>query len=582
MKVVELFAALGVKPDSRSFDQARKQLERFHQRIERDTRGWSQRIGRALVGAQTRMVAGARALGGAARTMGGSLGGLGGVLGVNPAAVAGLVGVGSAAAATRDAFAFDDALTTLDISSQGAMGSLSAVRQQILAISRDTGVAKEELLAGAAAFVALTGDGKGATEGLQTFARVQRATGAAMEDIAASAAALSQQMGIAPAQFEQAFSALVKGGKMGAVELRDLASLMASLGPQFTLFKGSQGISGMAQLAAGLQLTRQGFGSAAEAATGMKALMTALISKSSVLQKVGGIRVFDTDERGEKTARNLVELVEEIGNSKLAKDPALLSKALGSDEALKAFLAITRNRDAFRELSRATLNATDVADDFAKRQSSASARAAKSWNQVKVAVAEAFSPATLENFASGLEVIIERETQFARGLDAMAGRFREAGGGKLMRDTEAQQRDALRLFQEKTGFSSEFISRMTPEEIMAHAGRRGIGKQLLDFDILGNVSRGGTAFGIAEAARRSVEEEESLARLRAGVLDDRFPIPTFRFDQQPSIGDITVNVEATAPAGADASIFASTIGRVVREALHGELRHALASTGGGR
>src|SRR5690606_10300258 len=105
----------------------------------------------------------------------------------------------------------------------GALGNMDRFRERLLAVSSETGVAKEALVEGASSFLALTGDADTTRKSLELFAKVAKASGASMGDISASAAAMNQNLGITGDQFERAFSILIAGGKAGAIELKDVA-----------------------------------------------------------------------------------------------------------------------------------------------------------------------------------------------------------------------------------------------------------------------------------------------------------------------------------------------------------------------
>jgi TP901 family phage tail tape measure protein len=327
MTIAELFAKLGLKPDKRSFDVGSKMLE-----------------------------------------------GIKGQL-------AGIAALSSAITFTKTSLDFSKSLTDLDIASQGAMGSVEEVRKQILAVSDETGIAKEELLSGASAFVALTGDGKAAAASLDTFARVTKATGAEMADVTRAASAMKQNLGIDSKDFERAFSILIQGGKQGAVELKDMAGQLAILAPLANQFAGGGGIEGLAKLGAGFQLAMQGFGTASQAATGMEALMGSIVSNAKRFEK-SGVKVFTKDaQTGRKVLREFDAIINEIGKSKLVNDPTALTAAFGSKEAYAAFLQLTKVDGAWEDLIQKTLKADDVAQDYAKRQASDSAKILKAWNR---------------------------------------------------------------------------------------------------------------------------------------------------------------------------------------------------------
>ncbi len=339
--------------------------------------------------------------GGFGRVIGGGAKGAAKLAGIAGFAGAGAL-VGSEISKTMQ---FEESLTRLGIASRGALGSLNQFRSKVFAVSNETGLAREEVLAGASAYVTLTGDAKGAAASMELFAKIQRGTGASMDDIASSAAAMAQNLKIDPKDFERAFSILIAGGKAGSVELKDMASLMAELAPLAEQFKGGGGTGGLANLGAALQLTRQGFGSASEAATGLQALMGSITKKAD---RFKGVKIFDKDPKtGKKTLRNFQQIIEDIGNSKLAKDPQALTKALGSKEAYSAFVQLTKVKGAWTDLAHSTENATDVSRDYEAYQNSAAGRMQKLWNGVKNQIAAALTPERIEAFIQGISKTIE-------------------------------------------------------------------------------------------------------------------------------------------------------------------------------
>ncbi len=408
MKVADLFAELGIKPDEKSIKAAQAKIDQFARKVEHrfaETEGkLRSSMNIAKFGPKLGTVGGA--LGGFAKRGMGAVGSLvGGVASAAGALGPAAVGAGFALAA-KDAFAFDDAMTQLQISSRGAMGSMGQVRDLMFNVSRETGVAKEELAAGAQQFIALTGDGKAAAGSLETFAKTQRATGASMSDISSTAAALNQQLGIMPNEMEKAFSILVAGGKEGAVEFKDMAGLMSSLSANFRQFGGSQGAGGLAFLSASFQTARKSFGSASEAATGLEALMGAVVQHADKLKKGAGIEVFNVNaETGAKTLKSFEEILDSIANSKLATDPELLFETLGRKEAVKTVQELIRTKGAVRDLANSTMRANDVAEDYAKRQASASARLSKIWNDLKISAAEFFTPERMQSIVDVMKGI---------------------------------------------------------------------------------------------------------------------------------------------------------------------------------
>lgn len=332
-----------------------------------------------------------------------------------------LLGVASAAAVAfgvKDALEFSRAMRRLETAASGAMGTAKQLEQRILDVSDATGVTKEEIAAGSAAFISLTGDADAAKKSMELFGKVQVATGGSMEDISKTAAAMQQNLKIKPEQFEKAFSILISGGKKGAIELRDAAGVLSSLTPLMEQFKGGAGIEGLAELGASLQLSRQGFGSAKETATGLKALFGAFKQNAKKFE-AAGIKIFDKDPKtGRKTLRNFTDIINEIGESKLALDPTLLTQAFGSKEAEAAFTQLVKNKGALEELTKATLKANDVEEDYNATQSARAFKVAKAWNKIKNTMSRVFLV-----IADGLGFLLEHFKEVALVAGALAAAF---------------------------------------------------------------------------------------------------------------------------------------------------------------
>lgn len=403
--------------------------------------------------------------------------------------------VGSEAIKTFD---FEEALTRLAISSNGAVGSIAALRKKLFDVSDAQGVAREELLAGAHAFVALTGDGQMATDSLEAFARIQVATGANMQDIASTAAALSQQMGIGANEFEKAFSILIAGGKAGAIELADMAKFSAELSAQFKKFGDGKGLSGLGQMSAAFQVAAQDFGGkAAETSTGLQRLFMSFTTKRTTKElKKLGVEVFNIGKDGSATLKSFPEIFDAMAKTDIVKDPRLLTKIFESSEARRAAGAILTNIQRYRELSVATKNANDVGVDHATFLESTAGRMKLSWNELKNEIAETFTPERIKAFVDGVRQALQMARDFVGLMSDFFDKWEEMRGGAPTTETKGAQEDMLESALKK-GFLLEDLADIDMSDIrkLHEAG----------VDVL-PIGRGeGSSFGLEEAARRRVK-----------------------------------------------------------------------------
>lgn len=311
--------------------------------------------------------------------------------------------VGAATQGFDDVVQFEKAMTRFQIAGGVTNGAMQDLRVSLDAVSKSTGISRNELIAGASAYVSLTGDAAGAASQVGLFAKVALASGAEMGDIATAAAALKDNLKIDPSQFEGAFSALIEQGKAGAIELKDLAAELSGIAPLFTQFKGGTGVQGLATLGAALQAGRKGFGSASEATTGLQALIVAFTRNA---KKFKGVKIFDKDPKtGIKTFKSFREIVDQIAESKLAKDPNLLTDAFGSVEAKRFFDQLVANRDMLDELEKKSSEGKAVATDSLAYQTSAAGQLEIAMNNLKLSVTKAFTPELIASFASALEKV---------------------------------------------------------------------------------------------------------------------------------------------------------------------------------
>ncbi len=372
MKVADLFALLGLKPDTASWRLGDKLIDRTKSGLVSLKDAASEALGNAFSNIASAIKSG-----------------------------------------VDESLKFQTSVARLNIASKGALGDIEG---QMLDVSDATGVAREEIQSGAAQYVSLTGDVDGASKSIETFSKVSQASGAEMNDVAGAAAAMGGNMEIASEDFEEGFSILIAGGKAGAVELKDMSKELAKAAPLAAQFAGGKGLGGLRKLGAAFQLVRRGTGTAAETTTRLVALQGALIGNSAKLEKVKGVKVFNVDAKtGVKTLREFDAIVADIAKSDLVKDPAKLQKALGSKEALLAFLQLQKVDEEWVKLADSTIGAKDVAEDYATFMASTPAVIGKAWNKVRNAIFKVVSVVL-----DGLAAMIKRWKLFTTLFASLA------------------------------------------------------------------------------------------------------------------------------------------------------------------
>jgi hypothetical protein len=316
-----------------------------------------------------------------------------------------------------------------------------------------------------------------------------------------------------------------------------MARLMASLAPLAERFAGGSGTSGLADLGAALQLARQGFGTADEAATGLESLMGAIVAHADKLEAVG-IKVFTKDAKtGKKELRGFQEIVEAIGNSKLGKDPTLLIKALGRKEALAAFLQLTKVQGAWDGLAQSTMNANDVAQDYAAFTESTAGRLQASWNELTNAVAEVFTPERIRAFIEGFKELLaiagaarDMVLDIGRtmGYLAPSDEQRKAGRDKLLDKYKDVTDDELQEIHARGDGSSEAAREAYEVFKLRRSEREREARERARFDRESEAFGGAPAVGLAQPSYDMQAESDQYdaaagqGRLRTGPREVKY------------------------------------------------------------
>lgn len=345
----------------------------------------------------------------------------------------------------KGVFEFEDTLDRLSTQAGITGAETDALRMKILALSRETGISRNQVVGAVKAMIDLGTGMEFANANMSVLTDANIATGTSMEDLAALAFSLKNNFGIVnPEDLTAGLNAMIEAGKQGSIPLDQMAATLKRVAATFAEFKGT-GVQAAAEVAIAMQLLgKKGFSTAEEAGTGIIAMMTALKRKASKLRKFG-VEVFETDENGVKSFKTIETIITAIGNSKLAKDPELMTKILGRTEAEKAVKALVSQQGLFREQMALAKKSNAIADDADRRRKSVAFRIQKATNRAKEALAEAFTPERIEKFVGAIEKLADLISIFIDNLRAAiilwaaakfgpgAASLAMAGGGLLGR-----------------------------------------------------------------------------------------------------------------------------------------------------
>lgn len=330
---------------------------------------------------------------------------LGGAFRASLGGLAALGTAGGLASIGQEVMDFERGFTRLSIQA-GEGFDASRFRDAFGEISEASGQSKASVLGMANAIVNLEGASGLTIDKLNLLTSASVATGASMDDMAGIAFAMRNAFDITEVEeMERALSGVIEAGKQGSVPLNEMNAILQQQAATFARIS-STGAKGVIEFAAAVQVARKGFGSAAETGTGIKAFVSQLDTAAPKL-KAFGVRVFKVGKDGKKSLRPMTEIMDQLGRSKLVKDPAMLARVFGSEEARKFLRVMIKGRDEFDNIVASGEQSNAVQEDKAKFLESTAGRMDKALIAIKAKFAEAFTPERIESLVEAGETLAE-------------------------------------------------------------------------------------------------------------------------------------------------------------------------------
>lgn len=179
------------------------------------------------------------------------------------------------AAALRSAGGMESRLERLGIVADRSKKEMQKLNDEIFKVSQDRkiNVDSSEVLSAIEQITAKTGDMAVAEENLKNIAMVLSATGASGDDVGSLFSNIFEKFNIRNSQeMLETIDALANQGKMGAFELRDLATQGERIISAYAAM-GRTGKEAAIEMGTMMQLGRKGTGSTEQAATAFEALV---------------------------------------------------------------------------------------------------------------------------------------------------------------------------------------------------------------------------------------------------------------------------------------------------------------------
>ena len=309
------------------------------------------------------------------------------------------------------------------------------------AVGNETGTDTTEVLSGLRAFVGKTGDLKTGQDILGDMARLSRATGTNLEDMANAAAEVTNNIGDVPDKanvVNTVMKQIAGQGKLGAVEIRDLATQMAKLAVNARKFEGGTAAN-IAELGIIAQEAKLSGGatSATQAGTTV-ASFAGDVTKRTTLKHWAAAGLSPFADKAQTQIRSPEELILEAVKYSKGNIPKLndLFPNKMSGRAVQGFAGIYSNAQGgeveklaavtaeFDRLRQAQLDDAEVSRAFAASMKTSEAQVTV-FNNHMTEVSESLAGAIIPAFEGLAPKIVDTATSFANMIANWTGQNRQ-------------------------------------------------------------------------------------------------------------------------------------------------------------
>jgi hypothetical protein len=403
----------------------------------------------------------------------------------------------------------------------GMRVSADALSEDAFKAGKATGANANDVMAGLGGFVSKTGDLATGRDILMDMAKLSRATGTNLSDMMSAAGGVAMAMGDTSNKGEKLHSIMnsfAAQGKLGAVEIKDLAVQMDKLSAQAGQFEGDMA-DNMVILGALAQSARKGGGgtNATQAATSVAAFTSMLKTpkRAEEFKAATGVDVFN--KKG--MLRNPEEIIVEALRSK-GMDPVAFKKIFANVQGGRA---VEESATLYRQAGGGAAGEAAVRENFAKLKTASidAAEAAESFNlamRKPKAQAEVFNE-------SMRQTLMKIQTELAPALVAVAPAIVEAA--KSLASLVAWMTGNSQASKQVSDAQSSVGSVIAANEAAMKAGVVNSGQKQLNY-----VAEGDTIRAL-EAAKADVAEKKKAEK---GSLAEN--VLTTAFDITPGVGQL--------------------------------------------
>ncbi len=268
------------------------------------------------------------------------------------------------------------ALTEIGIKAGMTDGAINQLRVSMTKLAPRVNQTTGELLRGIDTMVTMGLSSEQAAAAMPAIGKTATATMSAIDDLSAASVSAMQNFKVAPGEIARMLDGMAEAGNQGAFEMRDMAKAFPGLTASAASL-GMDGVDGILDMAAALQVARRGAGDASTAANNMANFMQKIMSPE-VAKRFKKFGVDTTKElqkahkKGISPIEHFIGLVDEKTKGGQAN---LLGQLFGDKQVLEFVRPMLADfKDYIRIRGDAERASGTVADAYARRMEDANER----------------------------------------------------------------------------------------------------------------------------------------------------------------------------------------------------------------
>ena len=323
------------------------------------------------------------------------------------------------------------------IAELGAKGNLTAAQMKAIgeaaiATSSQVNQFATDIVKAQDFLVGMGLDIERSTKAMPAIGRAATATGASLEDLSKAGFAAMSNLGIAAEGLGKSFDIMAAAGKAGGFELRDMAQYLPSI-TALASSKGMTGESGLAQIAAALQIVRRGAGDASEAATNFNNILQKINSNDAIKNfKKAGIDIQQVLKDAKANGTDPLEASLRAINQAIGGDLSRLGEIFADAQVQKGLIPLLTGMEDYIRLRDEAARADGVISaDFARMMQTSIEQVKQfqvAFQNFQTGVGNALIP-VLGGIAAALTPVLQGMTALVQQFPGLTGGLIAATAG---------------------------------------------------------------------------------------------------------------------------------------------------------